>query len=93
MQITKLKQRKISNDHYPRLNPIISPWITQILSQKNKLEKNVDKFGSPLNINNPKILIENVNLFRSVLKKHKLKLIHYTLFCTKRLPIMYHRKK
>lgn len=65
--------KEIATDNYPQLEPIISPWITRTISQKDELKKYIDKFGSPVNINNPKILEKNITLFQVVLKKHKIK--------------------
>lgn len=49
--------------NYLKLEPIISSWIFNILTQKNKLKKYIDKFGSPINIHNPKLLSKNIKLF------------------------------
>lgn len=63
----------MSTNNYPQLEAIISPWMTNVISQKDKLKHYVDKFTSPINIHNPEILVENIKLFQEVLKKHKVK--------------------
>ncbi|MFH1522522.1 MAG: alanine racemase [Patescibacteria group bacterium] len=73
--------KNLEKKDYPKLEPIISPWISNILSQKNKLEKYVNKFGSPINIHNPKYLTRNIRLFEKVLLKHGVK--HRIFFARK----------
>lgn len=57
----------------PRLEPIISPWVSSIISQKEKVKKYIDRFGSPINIHNPKILTRNIRLFEGVLNRYGIK--------------------
>jgi len=55
---------------YPKLTPIISPWIEDILQHPKLLQKLVRQYDSPLNLHNPTVLAENINQFQIVLKRH-----------------------
>ena len=73
--------KSLKKSDYPRLEPIISQWVFNVLSQKNKLKKYIDKFGSPINIHNPKLLVRNIGLFEKILVKHGVK--HRIFFARK----------
>lgn len=51
--------------------------MSNVLSQRERLRKYVARFGSPLNIHNPRMLGENARLFQQVLARHKL---NYRIF-------------
>lgn len=73
--------KSLKKSDYPRLEPIISQWVLNILSQKGKLKKYIDKFSSPLNIHNPKLFAKNIGLFEKILVKHGVK--HRIFFARK----------
>lgn len=55
---------------YPKLTPIVSEWINDLVKQKATLRKTVNNFGSPINIHNPESFAKNIAEFDRVLKKH-----------------------
>lgn len=55
--------------HYPRLDPVVAPWISNLISQKEALKRHLTKFGSPVHIHNPVHFTKNIKLFKVVLNK------------------------
>lgn len=57
---------------YP-LTPIAHSQISKTLEYKQKVRELLSAFGSPLNLIYPEVVIENLQRFRKVFEKHKLK--------------------
>ncbi|MBN7810794.1 Y4yA family PLP-dependent enzyme [Algoriphagus sp. H41] len=51
----------------PKLTPIVSPWMEDIIANKPLLEELIAEYGSPVNIINPKSMAANYGSFLSTL--------------------------
>lgn len=72
---------KVKKEVYPKLTPILDPWIPAFLKGTSRLTALFGKYGSPLNIHNVEPFVENYKRYVGTLKKHGLK--HLILFARK----------
>lgn len=62
-----------NNKTFPQLTPTVSTWIKRILNDKKNLKLLMEKFGSPININNSEVFDYNVSLFKRTLFSSKIR--------------------
>lgn len=70
-------QTDLNSHSYPRLTPVIAPWITRFIENHSLIDSLFQKYGSPINIHHTGPFVENYKGYRQVLEKHGL---DHTLF-------------
>lgn len=66
---------------YPPLTPITSPWMQEVVSNKERLTGLFEQYGSPINLHHIGPFAENVEAYESIFNRHNLK--HNIFFARK----------
>lgn len=66
---------------YPRLTPLMAPWVTSLISQQELLDQAFQQYGSPLNIHHTPAFADNYQSYVAVLQHHELR--HQIFFARK----------
>ncbi len=54
----------------PKLTPVLSDWMTNLMKDKKLLDTLFESYGSPVNIHYLPALDKNIQMFRKVFEKH-----------------------
>ena len=60
-------------NHLPKLKPIISSWVNELVEHPQILHQLLEKYGSPVNIHYPKAMEVNYVDFQQVFGQHQIK--------------------
>ncbi len=66
---------------YPRLTPLIAPWVPDLLADQATLHQLFDQHGSPINVHHTQPFLENYREYTAVLEQHDLR--HQIFFARK----------
>ncbi|MBZ9650919.1 type III PLP-dependent enzyme domain-containing protein [Psychroflexus montanilacus] len=59
-----------TNNSLPKLSPLQSDWMLQLIGNKGLIDKLFETYGSPINIHHLPNFDKNVSLFQEVFKRH-----------------------
>lgn len=63
---------KSVNNKLPKLSPLLSEWMLQLMQDKKLLDALFETHGSPINIHYLPAFDENINRFQKVFEKHNI---------------------
>lgn len=77
VHLLNVKLPNMTLNYYPQLTPITSPWMHNLVENKERLGSLFAQYGSPLNILNMEPFAANYEAYQTVFETHN---VHYHVF-------------